>query len=257
MLLVCLYLCSMSEKRKFSYSQLTKFYQCEHAWFLRYEKKLEEQNNVWAMLGSMCHDLIEKLVKNEINKETAIKKFEIEFKKITKLYPFPFNDKKNVESYHENLLRYFTNFEPFKGEPFDVELRFEIPIGEDLMVGLIDLPIKYRNKTFIIDHKISTPYTGKKLMENKRQLYVYAEAIKQKYGEYPDGVMYNYFKTGDKFYETFDEEFHQQTMNWVKLTIAKIKKAENFPANYDSFFCKNLCGLRQHCATFKENNPWD
>ena len=74
-----------------------------------------------------------------------------------------------------------------------------------------------------------------------RQLYIYAEAVRQKYGKLPKKLCFNCFKNGEYIEEPFNEDTFHETLSWVKNKIEKISAADNFYQNVELFSYHYLC----------------
>ena len=64
----------------------------------------------------------------------------------------------------------------------------------------------------------------KDLDEYRRQLYIYAAHVKQKYGQWPAKLKFNIFRENDWVVEEFDIDEFNRTMQWVIDTIHQIEQ---------------------------------
>lgn len=249
----------MSKKINYwSFSRLSTYEQCPLQWKYAYLDNLPQEDNIWALIGTLCHEILEDLADKNISNIMAVEWFQQEYDKIVEVHDFPFGGQMLKDSYRRKLSDYFETYTDFQGEIQEIEMNFEIVVNEtedeiDVVRGFVDLPLIYNNEGYVIDHKISTPYTGDTLNKKKKQLYIYAEAYKQKYGNYPSYLMFNYIKNKDKFVEKFNPKYMEFTMNWVRNTIQRIKDDTQFEARIDKGFCSNLCPFRNICPAFKQS----
>jgi hypothetical protein len=112
--------------------------------------------------------------------------------------------------------------------------------------GFTDLETKSaEGKLKVIDWKTSgeSGIKGAKLKDKKKQLYVYAEAMKQHYGEYPDEMYFYLIRYNKPIKEVFSKKTLDRTLDWIKKTVEEIEGANEYPENNDYFYCNNLCGF--------------
>ena len=81
----------------------------------------------------------------------------------------------------------------------------------------------------------------------QRQLYVYASAVNQLYGRHPDFIEFNCFRTGTWISEPFQYERLLDTESWATRLINKITATDDWYANLDFWFCKQLCDVATEC----------
>ena len=84
------------------------------------------------------------------------------------------------------------------------------------------------------------------------QLYIYAAAVKYKYGEFPKTLCFNCFRTGVFIEEPFVLEKYYDAINWVKDNIETIKQASDFSPWLDFFACTYICGYSNECCYWQE-----
>ena len=86
------------------------------------------------------------------------------------------------------------------------------------------------------------------LAEYSKQLYIYALAIKNKYGKFPKKLMFNMFRKGNWITVDFDMEKYEETLKWVDDIVNEIETCMNFePNGLGSFYCFNFCPYRYKC----------
>lgn len=140
-------------------------------------------------------------------------------------------------------------------ETLAIEERFEIDIMGNAFVGVVDLVLrdKVNGDIIVYDHKSKSMQSLKKDIDGcKRQLYVYAAFIKEKYGVYPKLLRFNMFRYNEFVDEQFSMEKYEATLKWVADTIARIKKETEWPVSSSGYFCKFICSVRDHCPIGNE-----
>lgn len=146
---------------------------------------------------------------------------------------------------------YFASFDGFPGwTVVSAEKRFRVNIGAYPFVGIADLVLRNNEdgKLMVVDHKTKAPDAMKKGMNLFRhQLYIYAEHVRQEYGEYPATLAFNMIRTGEMITEDFDEERLAETVRWAADTIEAICLDFDYEPRVDDFHCRFLCNVRGTC----------
>ena len=140
-------------------------------------------------------------------------------------------------------------------EILSVEDKFELDICGNRFVGVADLILRDRNTGAIsvIDHKSKSMQSlMKALHENKRQLYLYAAHVKDKYGEYPSLLRFNMFRYGKWIDEPFNAEAYTEMQDWTEQTIQRIRAEKDWQVSSSSYFCRFICSVRDHCPIGNE-----
>lgn len=226
-----------------SYSKLTLFLQCPLAYKYAYIDNLPRQDNVYAEIGTICHDIIEGWLKKEYMTWELADVFYEKFVSMQNKFP----NEKIAEKYYQDLYRYFTYFNGF-GElkPILVEKETVFNIGEHEFVGFPDFVALDNNENIIIlDHKTSNIF--KDIDDKMKQLYVYAEAVNKEFGKYPKYLGFNFIRFNKTIMNEFKNEKYQEVVKWINDTINKINNTVEFNSRYEEFYCKNLCNFRELC----------
>ena len=168
--------------------------------------------------------------------------------------PFP---RGLADKYYEEGLQYFNSFDGFgeNHEILSVEDKFEIDIRGSRFVGIADLIMRDRHsgEISVIDHKSKSMQSLKKsLPDNKRQLYIYAAYIKDRFGVYPTMLRFNMLRYGMFIDEPFDPERYAEALDWVEKTIFQIKAEKTWLVSSSSYFCQFICSTRNHCPVGNE-----
>ena len=189
----------------YSFSRMN--FNCEYEYYKTYVEKDRGKNNIYGIMGGLCHDINEKYYHSEISREEAYKTFIDKFNNIG-IYGANFPSEKAEQGYRENLTQYYKNIERpenlFKSRNtesdeglLEANLKTEefvwkifdfkksgIKIGTFGYADLIHYETRLINgkeeKFYIIgDFKTSSKndYLGKKQKEKGRQLVIYAEML--------------------------------------------------------------------------------
>ena len=248
-------------KQLWSYSRLSSFNSCPYAWYLHYIEQEPEEDNWYAIHGTLVHEILESIANKKMSLDEA-----------SMYYAEHYDD--NLEyissKIKDNTYGKCSNF--FSSYEFDylnnnvvgAEVHLPFNIGELNFHCYIDLLLTNKNKEYIIYDYKSSAYPFKKngvdllksqeniFQDHERQLYLYAEAVKQNYGAYPVELSWLHFKDSKIASIPFVKEKLEETLAWAKTTIEEITKEEEFPPNLNNFvMCNSLCGYRHSCL-YKE-----
>lgn len=240
-----------------SFSKLQTYDQCKLAFCLEYLcgfTEADKQQNAYADFGTLCHSILEDHVTYGLTGKQMLQGF-------AKRYPIEVNHswppfpKTAEENYIKGASNYFYNFVPFSDQyeilcaedPFIIEDLFSAPFK-----GVVDLTVRDvdDDALVIIDHKSKSVKTLKKDYDSlKRQLYIYAAYVKQKYGEFPKRLYFNCFRDGEMVGENFDPNFYEETIQWANNIIDNAVFDEEWlpMSSTNNYFCKFICGVRNYC----------
>lgn len=169
------------EETIYSFSRLESFNSCQYGYFLTYVKKLrsEDDNNIYGILGSEVHEILEDLQNKKTTKEEALIRFEEKVDEVLFL-GMEFATEKSGQRYIEDLKHYFENYEPFDIDNFEIEEHFIVEVEGRKIQGYIDLYyIDKDGHIHIIDYKTSTKFSQKDFPKKTRQLILYGYALEQ------------------------------------------------------------------------------
>lgn len=253
-----------------SHSRLASFRQCKYGFYLRYivhNKQLyPEENNYFAELGSYVHEIIAMVLQGKLPKEIAADYYVDNYKSA-----ITHKTKKEImQKSYEACADYFRNEDFWWVEDYDVlgvEMKFQTVISGYRFMGFIDLLLRHKGtgKIVLMDHK-SAKYFFKKdgtvysnLKEEfesyKMQMYLYSHAVKERYGEFPELIVWNHYKYM-KFSEiSFNEEDYLKAIAWLGTAIQEVEDEEEFLPHKDYFYCTNLCNFRNSCE-YAEKPRW-
>ena len=243
-----------------SYSNIETFNDCRYRWFLKYISRYKSADKFYASYGLFMHNLLEKYYRGEMSKDDMLKTFLRDFSKEVKgRRPKASIVKKYIDAGAE----YLKNFVPFEYKTISVEEKInfsifgedgEIPfvvrvdyIGEDEDGEYVVIDNKSRDLKPRSNRKKPT-VKDKELDSMLKQLYVYAGAVKHKYGKFPKYLCFNCFKSGVFIKEEFIEEKYNETIDWIRSNVKEIKGTEDFYPNKEYFSCRYICGMSHLCC---------
>lgn len=241
---------------RWSFSALNAYLQCPQMFYLQYVQRCSQVENAFSQYGTFTHSLLEKYAKDEIPDFALAEEYAAQFdEQVTA--PFPPFPKGMGQKYYDQGLQYFESFQGF-GEQYEVlsaEEKFEILIGGYTFVGLADLILRDKNtgEIIVIDHKSkSSSSMAKDLSMYRRQLYLYAAYVKEKYGQYPAYLKFNLFRENQWITEAFDLQVFKKTTQWAVETVQKILQETAWPVKPFSYFCRFVCGVMFDCPESKK-----
>lgn len=249
----------------YSYSQLQSFNECKYGFYLRRIEGLEEeQSNAFAERGSLIHSLLDQWAKGLLSKSDMIAEYDRRYgDEVQSAWPRMM--KGYTQKAYKDGYEFLKNFDEFKGyeillaeEKYNTEI--ELPDGSKRpFVGVVDLVVKdeSNNDLIIFDHKSKGKSSFKKAEDEMyRQLYMYAQFVKEKYGKFPDKLGFHLFnQEGLKVTRPFDINEYERIMKWAADTIMDIESAtmidwlecKEIPEGKTDMYCTQLCGARKVC----------
>lgn len=246
------------EDMTWSYSRIKCFEDCPYRFYLKYISGCKEAPQFYASYGSFMHKLIEEFYKGIITKEEMLTKF---------LFGFQENvigrrpQQSTVEKYIQLGIEYLKGFTPFPYNVVAVEKKVEFELGGKKFIGFIDYLGEKDGEYYIVDNKSRElkPRSGRKkptvkdqeLDEMLKQLYLYAAAIKQEYGKFPNALCFNCFKNRVFIEEPFSEKTFSETIEWFLKTIDDIADENEFLPRIDFFGCNYICGVNGECCYYE------
>lgn len=244
-------MCSVPPGFKWSFSKISSFEHCPMMFKLQFIDKVPQDDNAFALYGSFCHSLLEGYAKHQIPDFALAEEYEKHYDEyVTRAWPpFP---KGMPQKYYDQGLQYFENFNGFGDnyEILSVEEKFQLDIGGYPFVGIADLVLrdKETGDITVIDHKSKSSSTmAKDLPTYRKQLYIYAAYVKEKWGVFPKYLKFNLFRENDWVTEEFDQAVYDETMQWVVDTIEAILLEADWKVSCSSYFCRFVCSVLDAC----------
>lgn len=206
--------------------------------------------NAFSDYGTFAHQLLEKWAKGELELWQLPLEWEAGYDQAMRHYFPPF-----MRGYDEKArlmgATYFAQFDGFPGyDVVSAERKFRVPIGDYEFDGIADLVLRDKNDgtLMVVDHKTKSAASMKKEMDTFRhQLYIYAEHVRQQYGEYPKTLCFNMLKSCELITEEFDPQRMDETIKWATETIDKICMDFTYESMPEDFHCRFLCDVRNQC----------
>ena len=236
----------LGDKHVYSFSQLQSFSECPYAFYLQ---------------GTLIHDLLDLWAKGELTADQLPEEYEKRYPlEVVESWPRMLASKGYAEKAFQLGLDYFKNFDEFKGyKIIATEERFRIDVEDRPFVGVMDMLMEEENsgKLIILDHKSKSLAAFKKAEDEMyKQQYLYSKYVFEKYGKYPDQLMFNLFKEkGTKMHRDFDQQDYLKTLAWAGEQMQKMESydfvdwltTKPVQEGKSDFFCTELCSCRKIC----------
>ena len=226
-----------------------------------------KEANGWNEMGKFCHNIVEQVGGGLITTKQGHQLFVDNFYDCIE-HPFP-----KSQYWTDPEGSYFSKIEPWfarevwwEEEVKSVEehFEFELPSGEKFQCFVDQIGTTKDGKILIRDFKVAKKYSKTEVLKKVKQLHIYAYAYKQKYGEYPDLLEFQYFQSGTPPHVfKVNEKDVLATIAWAEARIIEIKekieksKTEkgHFNPDYDElgkgftrgYYCMNICSFRLDC----------
>ena len=252
----------LSPEHIYSFSQLQSFSECPYSFYLqKIERSQDLVQNAFASQGTLIHDLLDLWAKGELTLDQLPEEYERRYPlEVTQPWPRMLAAKGYADKAFQLGLDYFKNFDEFKGyKVISAEERFRIEVEGRPFVGIMDMLLEDENtgELVLTDHKSKSLAAFKKAEDEMyRQQYLYSKYVFEKYGKYPERLMFNLFKeNGTKMQRNFNEEEYLKTIVWAGEQMEKMEQydlvdwfntKEVQPGKPD-FFCTELCSCRKIC----------
>lgn len=240
----------------YSYSQLSSVSECPFGFYLQRIEREEQQSNGFAEQGTLIHDLLDKWAKGELPKDDLPAEYARRYPdEVVTKFPRMLAAKGYAEKAYQLGMTYFQEFDEFPG--FTVvaaEEKFRTEIEGRPFIGIVDMILRddQTNELIVLDHK-SKSLSAFRKNENEmyRQQLIYSKYVREKYGQWPDRLMFNLFKEGGLLMERpFRMDEYEEAMRWALEQIQKIEEYDLIDwleCKSPDFFCSEICSVRKHC----------
>jgi hypothetical protein len=234
----------MIKEKVYSYSRLDKFETCPFSYHCTYNLKLPEIGNDWSTGGSFLHEAVENVLKELILHSEASDWFYFG----TPILSFDNMRKEYAEKWVNECIAFLDHlpdvFAKFEGEVVGIEGEGVVTISGRKVKLFADLVLFDGKDYYIWDWKTSgiDGFRGKKFETKKRQLYIYARYVKEKYGKYPKSMSFYMARYNEKLTEVFDLKEYNKVAAWVDDVAGKIEAETKWEKKPSWFWCKNICG---------------
>ena len=220
-----------------------------------YIYETEKEPRFFSEYGKFVHNLLAQYFNGELSASELSGRYISGFrKKVTAEAP----TQKIRKGRYEEGKAYFRT-PPMPGrEVIAVEQQMEFDYAGSKFVGFLDLLSRDEDGALCLtDHKSSDikprsnrkkPTKSDRDLDNRlRQLYIYSAPIKELYGEYPEFLEFNCFRTGVLVREPFDMKKFEETERWATELIDSIRNTADWPAHEDFWYCQHLCDVTKEC----------
>ena len=217
---------------RWSFSSVNTYNTCPQAFKLGYLDALPRVDNAFSDWGTFMHSIMEAYFKHKIE-FFEMSQMYVDGYKDNVICEFPPNKFCNLsERYYTAGKEYLDKFEGlFEGcEILGVEQKVRLNIDGRPFVGVIDLLVKAPTGVWVVDHKSKSAFKSKReLAEYARQLYLYALYVYEKYGVWPEKLVFHMVRAGGELVEVpFVEADALAAKQWFLDTIDAIYADEKF-----------------------------
>lgn len=190
-----------------SYSRVKSFNDCPYGWYLRYIMRFKSDPKFYASYGSFMHKLIEGFYSGKLTKQQMLIRYYSDFQSEVTGHRPP---ESTLQKYIQAGAGYLMSFSPLPYNMIAVEDKIDFNLCGKPFTAIIDYLGEKDGDLYLIDNKsrVLKPRSGKakqtandKLLDEMlRQLYIYCDAVKEKYGRFPKYLGFNCFRSGDGNY---------------------------------------------------------
>ena len=242
-----------------SHSRITSYLGCPYQFYLKYICGEVERPMFFSGYGSLIHELLARYYGGSASISQVLNEYLCRFTDETSGSRVSGNIKASFFEQGVSLLKALS---PIPGEVLSIEEKVFFDVGDRKFIGFIDLVHRDENGALcILDHKsrdlkprskrAKPTKTDQELDQYLRQLYLYAIPVAMKYGQNPDFLEFNCYRTGVRIKERFCTEKLEETKQWALQTIEQISAEKEWSPNVDSWRCRHLCGLSDVCDYYQ------
>ena len=238
---------------------MESFEGCPLKWKLHYIDGEQENDTWYSNYGSLMHEIIDMYYKGTLKQDEMVMYFLSSFRnRVVGRPPKP----DTITEYITCGVSYLSEFKPLPFKMIETEKEIDFSMGGMNFVGIIDFIGETGDGIVIIDHKSRKlkPRSNRKkptktdleLDEMERQLYLYSEWVRQKYGAPPVQIGFNCFRNQQLIVEDFSPDKFEEAKSWACNTINGIADEEDFDGDYEWFKCAYLCGYSDRCEEYQD-----
>lgn len=144
-----------------------------------------------------------------------------------------------------DILERFYHRQAHRPPPLAVELAFEIPFGDQTLVGFVDRVDEGQNGLIVVDYKSGKRKPSPNEAAKDLQLTVYALAVREMLGQRIDRVEFHFLRDGCGISSTRDAIAIQTQLGEVwKYAQSTIASGEFLPS--PGYYCR-FCDYRELC----------
>ena len=186
-------------KHIWSYSKVSGIRQCVYEYYLSRIKKVEQSDNIYSLLGSSAHDILQDLYEGKIEYKDMANRFESEFLAVDiGGYKFVSDENQNsgmATKYKEDMIHFFKTHKMIT-QKVECEKEIWVDVNGHVFLGYIDENHDEGYYTIVTDYKTSTMYKGSDIYEHQKQLLLYAYGLHQLTGKPLDKfkIRWNFLK---------------------------------------------------------------
>lgn len=240
---------------EWSFSRLTLFEDCPYCWLQKYIFEVDVRSKFFAQFGKFMHSILEQYFSGELKKEDLVAYYLTHYLiEVTERPP----SQKIGDSYFEQGRQYLKGLSFPVRKILMVESELHFQFAGHPFRGYLDLLSEdSTGLLYLTDHKSRAlkkrsnrpqpTVSDIELDQYLRQLYIYAHAVKELYGRYPDYLEFNCFRTQTWICEPFKYENLQETENWARRQIELITKTDDWLPALDFWYCKHICDSSEDC----------
>ena len=247
---------------RISYSAIDTFNRCPLKYKFSYIDRVRVPEKPELFFGGLIHEVVQVALKKDPimpDVEELIKYFKNNWRE--EIFSTP-EEAKQYFDWGQNMIRNFhATHKPGFSNIVSTEKRFQIPLGEHVLSGMIDRIDKLPYGTYeVIDYKTSKTMPAQSDVSRDKQLCIYHLAIENLWPEAKDiKLTLYYLKFGSKISTKRRPDEVESIKEEIIKTVENIQKEKDFPPKANSFcnYCEyaHLCPLmKQKVAPKKDEN---
>lgn len=242
-------------------SMIELYKTCPYQFYLRYIKELPEEEGIYALLGTILHNLFDLYSRREIESEEKLyEMFREQYNAIEdKKFETPAQREK-LYTKGKTAIKNYLNEEAMMPYPLATESEIFATIDESVpqvkvLIDRINGSETSPDQLEIVDYKTGKIHVGQKL-HNDLQPPMYAWALREKYGFLPKRFKLLFLSEEKvRIYELIDDDTYvctvrkkeyrvsiTDTIREIKTIWARIKRGEfGIPDKINSYTCEKMC----------------